>query len=330
MNVKGLVIPNKLDVDKKTLSNTYGTFIAEPFEPGYGHTIGNSLRRLLLSSLEGAAITAIKIKGVAHEYAVIPGVVEDVMGIILNLKNVRFKMATNEQQVVHLKAKGPRDVTAGDIEGNAMVEVMNKDLVIARLDVNGEIDMELMVDKGRGYLPVEKQDRSKLPARAIAVDAIFTPITRVNYEVENARVGHITDYDRLIMEIWTDGTISPEDALGYAAKILKDSMAIFITTDEEATVLFTKAGESEQNTEQEELLRMRELLDQNVDMIELSVRSSNCLRNAKIKYIKDLVIKTEAQLIDYKNFGKKSLDEIKAKLAELGMSLGMDTKKYYQ
>ncbi|MFH1715052.1 MAG: DNA-directed RNA polymerase subunit alpha [Elusimicrobiota bacterium] len=323
MKFKSLIMPKKLEAEKETLSGMYGKFVAEPFEPGYGHTIGNSIRRLLLSSMEGAAVTAVKINGVAHEFSVIPGVVEDAMGIILNLKRVRFKMFSDGPETVFLKKKSG-EAKAKDIEVNANLEVLNGDEHIAALEGNGELDIELTVSKGRGYLPVEKQNKESLPANAIAVDAIFTPVTRVNYEVCNARVGNITDYDKLIIEIWTDGSVNPADALAYSAKILKDSMNIFINFDEGEEELIIESGKETKVEGEDQKKQVKDLLNQSVDIIELSVRSSNCLRNAKIKTIKDLVTKQEDELLNYKNFGKKSLDEIKEKLVELNLSLGMD------
>ncbi|MFC1566725.1 DNA-directed RNA polymerase subunit alpha [bacterium] len=325
MKFKSLVIPKKLDVDKKTYTTSYGKFYAEPFESGYGHTIGNSLRRILLSSIEGAAVTAVKIKGAMHEFSVLPGVIEDTMSIILNLRKIRFKIHSLESETVFLKFKGAGEVKASDIELNSNVEVLNPDQTIATLEAKGNVEMELRISKGRGYLPVEKQDKKDMPLNMIAIDAIFTPVVRVNYEVENARVGHITDYDKLIMEIWTDGSVSPEDALSYSSRILKDSMNIFINSDEtegEEVAVVTEPKQ-DQETKQKEG-KIDELLDQPVDIIELSVRSSNCLRNAKIKTIRELITKQEVELLNYKNFGKKSLDEIKDKLKEMKLDLGMD------
>ncbi|MFC1512473.1 DNA-directed RNA polymerase subunit alpha [bacterium] len=326
MKFKDLVIPKKLEADEKTLNGSYGKFYAEPFESGYGHTIGNSLRRILLSSLEGAAMTRLKIKGVAHEFSVLPGVVEDVMAIILNLKKVRYKSFSEELKVIHLKVKGEKDITANDIAVDSNIEIMNKNLHIAHLEPNGELDIEITIEKGRGYLSSESQDKASVPIDTIAVDALFTPVLRVNYEVENARVGHITDYDRLVIEIWTDGTLKPDDALAYSAKVLKDSMNIFINFEETTTIVGTSIEKTVEEKEEEYDEKIRQMLQQSVDIIELSVRSSNCLRNAKIKLIKELVKKKEEDLLNYKNFGRKSLDEIKAKLQDMGLSLGMDIK----
>jgi len=325
MKFKNLVIPNKLVADSKTLCENYGKFIAEPFEPGYGHTIGNSIRRMLLSSMEGSAIVALKSKNVLHEYSSIQGVVEDVMQIVLKLKQVRFKNHSEDIQILRLFKKGAGFLTAGDIENNSNVEVLNKDLIIATLQSGAEFDMELYVAKGRGYVSGEEHDKSIFPVNAICIDSIFTPIVRVNYEIENARIGNITDYDRLIMEIWTDGSIKPEDALAYSAKIVKDSMNIFINFEDTYQVI---KGYQEKQEEidviDEGVSDLVSLLEQPVDVIELSVRSANCLKSAKIRYIKELVIKKETDLLNYKNFGRKSLDEIKEKLTDLGFSLGMD------
>ncbi|MDR0675695.1 MAG: DNA-directed RNA polymerase subunit alpha [Elusimicrobiota bacterium] len=329
--LKKLIIPNNLQVDMDTLTSNYGKFVAEPFEAGYGNTIGNSLRRILLSSMEGNAITAIKIKGVTHEYSVIPGVLQDVMQLILNLKLVRFKTDLEEVQRLRLYKKGEGEILAGDIETNSNIEVVNKDLVIANLDIRGELDMELYVGKGRGYLPVEEQDKSKISTNTIAIDAIFSPIVRVNYEVENVRVEHITDFDKLIIEIWTDGTIKPEDALSYSAKILKDSMNIFINNSDNKQFLigYKKVNkETNENKTNDKSETIKNFLTQTVDIIELSVRSANCLKSAKIRTIKELVSKKEVELLTYKNFGRKSLDEIREKLQQMGLNLGMDLHTY--
>ncbi len=329
MKLKNLVIPNNLQADVNSLTNSYGKFFAEPFEPGYGHTIGNSLRRLLLSSLEGNAITAVKINNAPHEYSVLPGVAEDVMQIILNLKQVRFKSDSKDLQILKLHKKGRGAVVAGDIISNSNIEVINKELVIANLDINAELEMEIYVNRGRGYLSIEENDKSELPVNAIAIDAIFSPVIKVNYEVESARVGHLIDYDRLIIEIWTDGSIKPEDALAYSAKILKDSMNIFINFEEDKDLLVGYSSEKVEKKEVEQehsAEKIKDLFEQSVEVIELSVRSANCLKSAKIYKIKELVSKKENELLSYKNFGRKSLDEIREKLQELGLNLGMDIK----
>jgi DNA-directed RNA polymerase subunit alpha len=327
MKLRDLVLPQSLETDQETLTDTYGRFYAEPFEKGYGHTIGNSLRRILLSSLEGCAVAAVKIDRVVHEYSTIKGVREDVVTILLNLKQLRFKLHTPEPEILKLSIKGERVVRGKDIEANANVEVLTPDLPIATLDSNGEINMQLWVCRGRGYVPAEKQVKENYPADSLMLDALFSPVIKVHYDVENSRVGQVTDYDRLILDVWTDGSVAPGDAIAYSAKILKDSLSIFITFEEEEVVpvpstVTAPAGAAAVPAADVE--RLRELLNQPVDIIELSVRASNCLKAAKIRTIGDLVSKTDEELIGYKNFGKKSLDEIKERLSELSLSLGMD------
>ena len=326
MKLRDLVLPQSLECDQETLTDTFGRFYAEPFEKGYGHTIGNSLRRILLSSLEGCAVAAVKIDKVAHEYSVIKGVREDVVTILLNLKQLRFKIHTPEPEVLTLSIKGERVVRAKDIEANANVEILTPDLPIATLDTNGELNMQLWVCRGRSYVPAEKQTRENYPADALMLDALFSPVIKVHYDVENSRVGQITDYDRLILDVWTDGSVAPGDAIAFSAKILKDSLSIFITFEEEEIqpVETTSAAPSTPGIPAADADRLRELLNQPVDIIELSVRASNCLKAAKIRTIGDLVSKKDDELISYKNFGKKSLDEIKERLTELSLSLGMD------
>jgi DNA-directed RNA polymerase subunit alpha len=314
----GLVLPQKLETDAST-TPTYGKFVAEPFDRGYGHTVGHSLRRILLSSLEGAAVTAIRVKGAPHEFSSVKGVQEDVINILLNLKQVRLKVFGSGPEVLRLKVKKEGEVKAKDIETNSNVEVLTPHAVIATLDAGAELDMEVEVGRGRGYVPAERLKKDGQPVGTIPVDALFSPVTKVHYEVENARVGQMTDYDKLIMEIWTDGSISPADALAYAAKIMKDSLAVFIGYEE-------KAAEAAAPAPVERPSRIKDLLGQPVDIIELSVRSSNCLKAAKIKTIGDLVSKKEDELLGFKNFGKKSLDEIQERLKELELELGMDVK----
>jgi len=323
MNLKPIIRPKKLEWEKVSADNTYGKFIAEPFERGYGYTIGNSLRRILLSSLEGAAVTSVKIEGVQHEFSAINGVVEDVVQILLNLKKLRLKMFTEGTETLVIKASKEGKIKAGDIQPNNNIEILNPELHIATLNGSGKLEMAMEVNKGRGYVPAEKNKKDGQPIGVIPLDSIFTPVYKVAYNVENARVGQVTDYDRLIMEIWTDGSVVPADALAYAAKILKDSLNIFITfeeEEEEEEVTVPKAEEQQD-------LKLKELLSQSVDIIELSVRSSNCLQVARIKNLGDLVQKTEQDLLKVKNFGKKSLAEISKKLKELGLSLGMQIPK---
>jgi len=327
MKLRDLVLPQSLECDQETLTDTFGRFYAEPFEKGYGHTIGNSLRRILLSSLEGCAVTAVKIDKVAHEYSVIKGVREDVVTILLNLKQLRFKLHTPEPEMLTLSIKGERVARAKDIEANANVEILTPDLPIATLDSNGELTLQMWVARGRGYVPSEKQSRENYPAETLMLDALFSPVIKVHYDVENSRVGQVTDYDRLILDVWTDGSVAPGDAIGYSAKILKDSLSIFITFEEEEIQPAPEQGTAAPaapGMPPADADRLRELLNQPVDIIELSVRASNCLKAAKIRTIGDLVSKKDEELISYKNFGKKSLDEIKERLTELSLSLGMD------
>jgi len=325
MRLRDLVLPQRLETDQETLTDTFGRFYAEPFEKGYGHTIGNSLRRILLSSLEGCAITAVKIEKVVHEYSTLKGVREDIITILLNLKQLRFKLQTPEPEILRLSVKGEKVARAKDIEANANVEILTPDLPIATLDTSGELTMQMWVARGRSYVPAERQPRENYPADTLMLDALFSPVIKVNYDVENSRVGQVTDYDRLILDVWTDGSVAPGDAIAYSAKILKDSLSIFITFEEEPVAPAEEAvapvavGAGLADSE-----RLRELLGQPVDIIELSVRASNCLKAAKIRTIGDLVSRKDEELISYKNFGKKSLDEIKERLTELNLSLGMD------
>ncbi len=326
MKLRDLVLPQSLECDQETLTDTYGRFYAEPFEKGYGHTIGNSLRRILLSSLEGCAVTATKIEKVVHEYSTMKGVREDVVTILLNLKQLRFKLHTPEPEILRLSIKGERVVRAKDIEANANVEILTPDLPIATLDTNGELNMQLWVSRGRGYVPADKQVKENYPADTLMLDSLFSPVIKVHYDVENSRVGQVTDYDRLLLDVWTDGSVAPGDAIAFSAKILKDSLSIFITFEEEEVVQAPEATSAAPQPASTgvDSDRLRELLNQPVDIIELSVRASNCLKAAKIRTIGDLVSKTDEELIGYKNFGKKSLDEIKERLTELSLSLGMD------
>lgn len=331
MRLRDLVLPQRLETDQDTLTDTYGRFYAEPFEKGYGHTIGNSLRRILLSSLEGCAITAVKIDKVVHEYSTIKGIREDVISILLNLKQLRFKLQTPEPEILRLSVKGEKVVRAKDIEANANVEVLTPELPIATLDSNGELNMQMWVSRGRSYVSADRQVRENYPADSLMLDALFSPVTKVHYDVENSRVGQVTDYDRLILDVWTDGSVAPGDAIAYSAKILKDSLSIFITFEEEEVVAeeqpTASVGATASTPDAE---RLRELLGQPVDIIELSVRASNCLKAAKIRTIGDLVSRKDDELISYKNFGKKSLDEIKERLTELNLSLGMDVNGIQQ
>ncbi|HYD05142.1 MAG TPA: DNA-directed RNA polymerase subunit alpha [Reyranella sp.] len=326
MAYKELILPQKLSVDEKTMSDSYAKFVAEPYERGYGHTVGNALRRVLLSSLEGAAVTAARIEKATHEYQALPGVKEDVMNILLNLKKLRVKLFSNGPETIYLKASKEGVVTAGAIEGNANVEIVNPDLVIANLEAGGKIDMEIEISKGRGYVPAEElRQQNSWPAGYLPVDALFSPVTKVHYDVENARVGQVTDYDRLILEIWTDGSLNPAEALIQSSKLLRESLNIFIPEEEQAAA--AEGGfEGEEGADMSGApidAKLREILSQPIEMIELSSRASNCLKVARIKTIGELVSKRDEELLAVKNFGKKSLDEIKDRLKDMGLSLGM-------
>jgi DNA-directed RNA polymerase subunit alpha len=314
-NWRDLIKPRTLLVDRETLSETYGKFVGEPFERGFGWTIGNSLRRVLLSSIQGAAFTTVKIEGILHEFTSIPEVSEDVSDIVLNLKEVRIKMDGWEPKICMVDAKGPCEVKAGDVKTDGTVRLLNPEHHIATVSERGHLKMELKACRGRGYVPAEFNKEPETTVGVIPMDSIFSPVKRVNYQVTNARVGQMTDYDKLTLEVWTDGSINPQDAVAYAAKIIKEQLTIFIHFPEEDTT-----EQEEKNEEQE---RLRDLLMRNVDELELTVRSSNCLENANIKTIGDLVQKTEAEMLKTKNFGRKSLKEIKDILAEMGLSLGM-------
>lgn len=314
-NWRDLIKPKRLQVDKDTLTPQYGKFFAEPLERGFGITIGNSLRRVLLSSLQGAAVTSVKIDGALHEFTSLPGITEDVADIILNIKDVLIKMHTYEQKTLRVDKKGPGVVRASDIEVDSNVEILNKDLVIATVGEDGHLKMEMTCRKGRGYVQSDANKTPNMPIGAIPIDSIFSPVKKVNYHVTNARVGQQTDYDKLTLEVWTDGSVAPEDAVAFAAKIMKDQLSIFINFEDEV--------EPEIIVEPQPEEKFNENLLRTVDELELSVRSANCLANANIKYIGDLVQKTESEMLKTKNFGRKSLKEIKEILAEMGLSLGM-------
>ena len=316
---KDLIRPKRLEVEKETLTPFYGKFTAEPFERGLGITIGNSLRRILLSSLQGAAITSVKIDGVLHEFSTIPGTKEDMTEIILNLKEVRLKLHTEGPKTIRIKTEGPKVLKAGDILTGDAVEILNPDHYIATLSRDGKLSMEMLVKMGRGYVPAERNKEENQPVGTIPMDAIFSPTKKVNYTVTNARVGQITDYDKLTLEVWTDGSLNPEEAIAHSAKILKDQLSIFITFEEEEE----EEAEMSYSEDEEEKEGINENLLRSVDELELSVRSANCLKHANIKLIGDLVQKTEAEILATKNFGRKSLNEIKDILAEMGLSLGM-------
>ena len=320
-NWKDLIRPKRLEIEKESSTPFYGKFTAEPLERGFGITIGNCLRRILLSSLQGAAITSVKFDGVLHEFSAVPGVKEDVTEIILNLKEIRLKMHTEGPKTIRVKADGAREVKAGDILTGDAVEILNPEHHIATLSKDGKLSMEMVVKAGRGYVPAERNKEESQPIGTLPIDAIFSPIKKVNYTVTNARVGQRTDYDKLILEVWTDGSLNPEEALAYSAKILKDQLSIFITFDEQEAA-------AEASTEPAETEKLNENLFRSVDELELSVRSANCLKHANIKLIGDLVQKTEAEILATKNFGRKSLNEIKEILSEMGLGLGMKLENW--
>jgi DNA-directed RNA polymerase subunit alpha len=319
-NWRELISPKKLELDPKTSSRFFGKFACEPLERGFGITIGNALRRIMLSSLQGAAITSVKIDSVLHEFSTIPGVREDVTDVILNLKEVRLKLHGEEPRTIEVDKAAAGAVTAGDFNCPPEVEILNPEQHIASLSKDGKLRMEMQVKSGKGYVPAERNVEEDAAIGVIPMDAIFSPIRRVNYVVSQARVGQITDYDKLTMEIWTDGSVMPEDALAFAAKILKEQMAIFINFDEEPEV--------EPKEEEEEEPKLNDNLFRSVDELELSVRSANCLKNANIRLIGELVQKTEAEMLKTKNFGRKSLNEIKEILTEMGLSLGMKLENF--
>ncbi|HTD87045.1 MAG TPA: DNA-directed RNA polymerase subunit alpha [Candidatus Binatia bacterium] len=311
-------MPKRLTKDDSAATDTYAKFVAEPFETGYGHTVGNSLRRVLLSSLEGAAITSVKIDGAMHEFTTIDGVVEDVTDLVLNLKKVKFKAHNREPQALMISVNKDGDITAADIQTNQNVELVNPKQHICTLDRKKKFELEMEVKIGRGFLPAEENKKPDQPIGVIPIDSIFSPVTRVRYAVENARVGQRTDYDRLIVEIWTDGRITPDDALTQASAILQHHLDVFVGYDKNA-VEFEQA-EAKQDDER---AKLKKLLNMSVNEIELSVRAANCLNNANITTVGQLAMKTEQEMLKYRNFGKKSLNEIKDKLAALSLTLGM-------
>ena len=317
---KGFQLPEKIRFDEETLSSTYGKVIVEPLERGFGTTVGNSLRRVLLSSLEGAAVTAVKVSGAMHEFSSIKGIKEDVIDIILNLKKMRIKAHGEGDKVATFSLKGPAQVTAGDLKADSSIEVLNSELVIATLDKDTKFEAELYLKKGKGYVTTEitKED---LPVGMIAVDAVFSPLQKVNFWIEKTRVGRATDYDRLIMEVWTDGSIIPEKALSESASILIEHMDLFVA--EEEYVELTPNEPKAAIIGDEANLSLNNNLFKTVDELELSVRSYNCLKNADIKTIAELVQKTEPEMLKTKNFGRKSLNEIKEILGRMGLFLGM-------
>ncbi len=313
--LKGLQKPKRLVANTETLTDRYGMFWAQPFERGFGTTIGNGLRRILLSSIEGVAITAVRIEGVSHEFSPIPGVVEDATDIILNLKQVPFKMSGEGPKTCRIEVTQPGEVLSGQIECGPDVEVLDRHVHIATVGEGGKLIVELRLKPGRGYVSAERNFDEDLPLGYIPIDSVHSPVRKANYSVEAARLGQVTDYDKLTLEVWTNGAVSPQDAIGHAARLLRDHTAIFIN--------FEELPEAVEEPAERALNQMNEVLNRSVEELELSVRSYNCLKNASIQTIGDLVQKTEAEMLRTKNFGRKSLNEIKEILASLGLSFGM-------
>jgi DNA-directed RNA polymerase subunit alpha len=313
-NWRDLIRPKTVPVDSETLTPFYGKFVVEPLERGFGITLGNAMRRVLLSSLQGAAITAVKIEGALHEFTSVSDVVEDVTDIVLNLKEVVIRSHTARSQTVRIEKAGPGEVRASDILVNDQIEILNPDHVICSVAKGGKFAAELTINVGRGYVPADRNKTPGMPIGTVPIDALFSPIRKVNYTVTNARVGQQTDYDKLTLEIWTNGSVRPQDAVAYAAKILKDQLTIFINFEEEEETITITASDEEP---------LNDNLFRSVEELELSVRSANCLQNANIHLIGELVQRTEGEMLKTKNFGRKSLKEIKEILADMGLSLGM-------
>ena len=323
MKWKPLTMPKEVVNDQSSATENYSRFIIEPLERGYGHTLGNCLRRVLLSSIQGAAVTALRIQGVLHEFSTIPGVFEDVTNIVLNVKSIRIRMHCDEMKTISLKSSSKGKITAGMFESDPDIEILNPDQPICELTEDIDFELELDINSGNSYVIADMNKRTDAPVGTIFVDSLFSSVIKVSYEIENTRVGQRTDYDRLILEINTDGSITPEDALSYAAKLIKDHLQLLIHMDEEVMV-------EEEPEVDEEMIRVRNLLNTRVDELELSVRSSNCLRAANIQTIHDLVSKSEGDMLKYRNFGRKSLNEISSILEEMGLSFGIDTSKYIE
>lgn len=319
-NWRDLIKPKRLQVETDSLTDCYGKFVAEPFERGFGTTLGNSLRRILLSSLQGAAITSVRIKNVQHEFSSVPGVTEDVTDIILNLKGVKVRLHGHEPRNIRIVKKGAGAVKAGDIITDSNIEILNPDHHIVTCGKEADLEVDMSVAMGKGYVPADRNRDIDAPVGTIPVDAIFSPIQKVNFNVSNARVGQITDYDKLTLELYTDGSVRPDDAVAYASKILKEQLQIFINFDE--------SDEPVIEVEEDERQKINENLYRSVEELELSVRSANCLKNAQINLIGELVQKSEAEMLKTQNFGRKSLNEIKDILADMGLSLGMKLENF--
>ena len=323
MKWKPLAMPKEVVNDQNSATENYSRFVIEPLERGFGNTLGNSLRRVLLSSIQGAAVVSMRINGCLHEFSTLDGLYEDVANIVLNVKAIRVRMHADEMRTISLKVSGKQKITAGMFEGDTEVEILNPDLHICELTDDIDFEMEIDVDGGRSYVVAEYNKRPDAPVGTIFVDSLFSPIVKVSYSVENTRVGQKTDFDLLVFEITTDGSITPEDALSFGSKLLKDHLQIFINLDEEILV-------EEEPEEDESIVRVRNMLKMRVDELELSVRSSNCLRAANIQSIEEMVTKTESEMLKYRNFGRKSLNEIGAILEEMDLSWGMDISKYIE
>jgi len=322
MNGTGFQMPESIEIEESTFSSTFGRFIVQPLERGFGHTLGNALRRVLLSSLSGAAITSLKIDNILHEFTTVPGVVEDVTDIVLNLKKIRIKLLSKKTEKVRLELKGPMVLTAGLIQENTNAfEILNPEVVIATLNEDAAFVMELTIQRGRGYVSAEDNRSPDQPIGTIPLDAIYTPIVNAAYKVENTRVGQRVDYEKLTLEITTDGSITPDDALTFCGKLLREYIQLFINFD-------VKSEPDDDEDIDEEILRIRKLLQKPVEELELSVRSSNCLKEAKIRTVAELVGKDEAEMLKFKNFGRKSLQELSEILTEKGLQWGMDVEKY--
>jgi len=321
MKWKNLQMPKNVEMEDKTSTNQYAKFSIEPLERGFGVTLGNALRRVLLSSLPGAAVAAVKIEGVQHEFSTLPGVKEDIPEVLLNLKGIRFKLHGDAPKMATFDVRGKATITAGDLKVDADVEVLNPTLHVATLNKDGEFRGEVEIGAGRGYVSAENQATQDRPIGVLPLDSMFSPVTKVNFEVENTRIGQRIDYDKLTLEIWTDGSVIPSDALAYAAKILKDHFALFVHFEEEIV-------EEVEEEVDEEFLRIKTLLERSVEELELSVRSSNCLKAANIKTIGDLVTKSEGEMLKYRNFGRKSLKEIADILTGMNLGFGTDVSRY--
>lgn len=314
---KGFQRPKRVDIDAETLTGTYGRFSAQPFERGFATTIGNALRRCLLSSIEGAAITSIHIEGVPHEFSSIPGVKEDVTNVVLNLKQIPVRLHTDEPRILEIDIKGPRDVRAADLAGDPQIEICDPDVHVATVNEEGRLRLKVQISLGRGYVTAEKNIDESLGLGWIPVDSSHSPVKRVNYTVEAARLGRMTDYEKLTLEVWTNGTVTPEESVSLASTLLKDHLAIFIAAEESLRGEGSSSGQ--------DLSELDAVLSKSLEEFDLSVRTANCLKNASIQTVRDLVSKSENEILEIKNFGKKSLEELQELLSRLGLSFGMSS-----